>query len=274
MVRFPNCKINLGLEIGTKRPDGFHSLETVFIPLPLTDVLEIITAGINQQENVAYSSSGLTIEGSSNENLCVRAYDLVKADYPAMPAIRMHLHKHIPMGAGLGGGSADAAYTLQMLDSLFGLMIPEKKMQEYALQLGSDCPFFLYNKTVIARGRGEILEPISLDLSSYNVVLIHPGIHVNTAWAFSKLDKRSKSEVPLSERISKDILTWKDNIVNDFEVPVFQYFPEIESIKNELYKAGALYASLSGSGSSVYGIFKWKTVPEINFPPHYFCRTV
>ena len=182
MVSFPNCKINLGLNIVNKRNDGYHDFETVFFPIHLKDALEII-----EKEKFEFSTSGLPIEGEPEKNLCIKAYQLLKKDFPQLPAVQMHLHKAIPMGAGLGGGSADGAFTLKLLNKKFDLSLSEKQLINYSLQLGSDCPFFILNKPCFATGRGEILEQIDLDLSEYKILIVHPAIHISTAWAFSTI---------------------------------------------------------------------------------------
>ncbi len=274
MIRFPNCKINLGLEIKAKRADGFHDLETVFYPLGIRDVLEIIPAHKEQVESVVYAGSGLVVEGSSDQNLCVKAYRLLKKDFPGLPPIQLHLHKTIPTGAGLGGGSADAAFALQLLNEMFNLNLSSAQLAGYAIFLGSDCPFFLLNQPAIASGRGERLEKISLDLSGYSVLLVHPGIHINTGWAFSQLTLRSTAGYSLGAKINQPVSTWKYNLFNDFEAPVFYAHPEIKNIKQMMYEEGAIYASMSGSGSSVYGIFEKNTVPVQKLPSHYFCKMV
>ena len=183
MIVFPNCKINLGLNILCKRDDGFHDLETVFFPVGLHDILEILPSRNNTTQ---LTVTGI-LPGKPEDNLCMKAFNLLKKDYPQLPEINMHLHKAIPPGAGLGGGSADAAFTLQLLDTKFNLNISEKKMLEYALQLGSDCPFFLINKPCLATSRGEVLEPVNLFLSGYKILLINPGIHINTGEAFKQI---------------------------------------------------------------------------------------
>ncbi|ANI88933.1 4-(cytidine 5'-diphospho)-2-C-methyl-D-erythritol kinase [Arachidicoccus ginsenosidimutans] len=252
MVTFPNAKINLGLYITRKREDGFHDLETVFYPVQLCDVLEIIK---NKENEFSFTTSGLQIAVSSSENLCTQAFQLIKKDFPNLSNAQMHLHKTIPMGAGLGGGSSDGAYALQLLNNKFQLNISQNDLAKYALQLGSDCPFFIHNKPCIAKGRGEILEEINLDLSKYFIVLIHPKIHINTGWAFSQIQPKSL-EISLNETISRPVEEWKHTLQNDFEKPVFEKYPAIKSIKEKLYERGAIYASMSGSGSSVYGLFK------------------
>lgn len=273
MVVFPNCKINIGLNILGKRLDGYHNLQTIFYPINIKDALEIIEAR-ESVEQVLFSSSGITLEGNEQDNLCLKAAYLLKKDFPQLPAVQMHLHKNIPVGAGLGGGSANAAFTIQLLNSQFSLGLTQQQLIKYATVLGSDCPFFILNKPCYATGRGEILEEISIDFSAYKILLVNPGIHINTAWAFSTLTLKEKSAVNLKELILQPIGTWQQTIVNDFEKPVFAAHSEIGSIKNYLYQQGALYASMSGSGSSVFGIFEKNNHPAINFPAHYFYRFV
>jgi 4-diphosphocytidyl-2-C-methyl-D-erythritol kinase len=254
MIVFPNCKINLGLHIIRKRPDGFHDLETVFYPLPLTDALEVITPG-----NLTFTGSGIPVPGNTTDNLCLKAWHLLKQDFPALPEINIHLHKHIPIGAGLGGGSADAAFILQLLNKRFELALTETQLISYAATLGSDCAFFIPNKPCYATGRGEILEPIPLNLDNWSFVLVYPGIHVNTGWAFGRITPAAPAQ-SLRERILAPVENWKDTISNDFEGPVFSAHPELEEIKAALYTYGAVYATMSGSGSAIIGIFpKHKT---------------
>jgi 4-diphosphocytidyl-2-C-methyl-D-erythritol kinase len=263
VILFPNCKINLGLHILRRRDDGFHDLETVFYPLLLEDALEVITA----EENI-FSHSGLEIPGDAAANLCNKAYSLLKADYPQLPPVHMHLHKHIPIGAGLGGGSADGAFALKLLNIKYNLGIPEEKLEVYAASLGSDCPFFIRNRPCFATGRGEIMEPLELDLSAYSFLLVHPGIHVNTGWAFGQLTPGLPA-VGLSEVDWKDVRTWKGVLTNDFEGPVFSEYPAIRNIKEKMYRAGAVYATMTGSGSAVVGIFEKGQWPEAVWEPHY-----
>lgn len=269
MISFPNAKINLGLNIIQKRADGFHDLETIFYPVPgLRDALEIVH-GNAADGTLNFTHSGLEIAGDTTNNLCSKAYHLLKKDFPELPSIQMHLHKTIPMGAGLGGGSADGAFTLTMLNQQFGLGLNEQQLISYALMLGSDCPFFIRNQPSYATGRGENMQPVSLDLSMYRFVLINPGIHVSTAWAFSQLQpgKPKKSCLAI---IQQAVTNWKNQLVNDFEIPVMQAHPEIQTIREELYQQGAVYASMTGSGSTVYGIFEKNQSAHFNFPPSYF----
>ena len=249
MIQFPNCKINLGLSILAKRADGYHELETVFYPIAVSDALEILPAA-----NLTMTQSGIAVPGDPAQNLCLKAYHLLKKDFPALPAVQMHLHKNIPMGAGLGGGSSDGTSTLLILNQQFSLGLNDQQLIDYASQLGSDCPFFVYNKACHATGRGEILTPIHLDLSNYQFLLVHPGVHIATAWAFQQLNPHTKSE-SIQAIIEKPITDWKNYLINDFEAPVFKAEPTLSAIKDQLYQLGAIYASMSGSGSSLFGIF-------------------
>lgn len=264
MILFPNAKINLGLRVIRKRPDGYHDLETVFLPIyGLRDALEIIPQTAPDAAHahpVHFQSSGRTVPGDPNDNLCVKAWQLLKQDFPGLPGVQMHLHKAIPMGAGLGGGSADGAFALQLLNKTCHLQLSEAQRMHYALQLGSDCPFFIHNKPCLAYGRGEILHPLSLDLSDYQIVLINPGIHVATGWAFGRLSPQQPT-TPLQEIIQLPVEQWRDHLINDFEAPVMQQYPTIASIRQDLYAAGAVFAAMTGTGSTVFGLFpKTQTV--------------
>lgn len=268
MVLFPNCKINLGLNVVSKRTDGYHNLETVFYPLPVKDALEVI-----RSTEFNFQSTGLSVAGTTENNLCVKAYHLLKNDLPHIPPVSIHLHKAIPMGAGLGGGSADGAFMLMMLNKKFQLNLSQEQLIEYALQLGSDCPFFIVNKPCFATGRGETLSPIQLDLSPYKVVLVNPQIHVSTKEAFSTLSPAIPAK-SIEVIIQQPIPTWKEELKNDFEEPVFALHPAIKDIKKYLYDIGAVYAAMSGSGSSVYGIFERGAKVDLSFPDHYKCFTL
>ncbi len=273
MVVFPNCKINLGLNIINKRADGFHNLETCFLPVPITDALEIIPSN-NQTNPVEFTCTGLPVAGNPDDNLCVKAYWLLKNKYPALPAVKIHLLKAIPMGAGLGGGSADGAFTLMLLNNKFRLGITDEQVQEYALQLGSDCPFFVVNKPALAEQRGEKLQPVALNLNGYKLFLINPGIHINTGWAFSQI-KPGLPAKSIHNIIQQPVATWKDELVNDFEQPVINNYPQLGVLKELLYSQGAIYASMSGSGSTFYGIFNSNAEVDHNiFPVEYFTKQV
>jgi 4-diphosphocytidyl-2-C-methyl-D-erythritol kinase len=272
MIVFPNCKINLGLHILQKRTDGFHDLETVFYPIALQDALEVVQ-NPSPTPTIQFNTTGLKIDSSAEDNICFNAYQLLKKDFPELPAIKMHLHKVIPSGAGLGGGSSDGAFTLLLLNKKFSLGLSEEQLLNYALQLGSDCPFFIKNKPCYATGRGERLEEIELDLSHYKIVLINPRIHIHTGKAFSKITP-CHQRTSIKEIIQQPIGKWKDLLKNDFEEVVFAEYPEVKTIKEELYKQGAVYASMSGSGSSIYGLFHKNTEPQFDLAEHYFVKHI
>ena len=265
MICFPNAKINIGLNITEKRADGFHNIETVMYPLKeiVFDALEIV-----QSREFGVRSSGIEIPGNLNDNLCARAYPLIKKDYPQTPDINIHLHKAIPIGAGLGGGSADAAFFIRLVSDKFELGISWGEMHNYARQLGSDCSFFVTNKPAYAEGKGDQLEPISLNLSGYFIVLVCPDIHVSTAQAYSGVTPGKKTRSLEKDILELPIGQWKKYIHNDFEDSIFQKFPEIKKIKEKLYSLGAVYSSMSGSGSAVYGIFKKEPKAKKKFPEH------
>ena len=263
MIVFPNCKINIGLNILGKRADGYHNLETIFYPLPFYDVLEITTAA-HATEPYTLHVSGIKIESNIEDNLCVKAYLLLKHDFPHLPAVHIHLHKTIPAGAGLGGGSADGACMLRLLNTTFKLHLTEQKLLQYALSLGSDCPFFIINQPCFGTQRGEVLQPVPLDLSAYKIVIINPGIHVNTGWAFTQVKFSESSDIRTA--VTQPLENWRHLLTNDFEVPVFEKYPAIKKLKELLYQQNAVYASMSGSGSTVFGIFK-KDTPFNSQPP-------
>ncbi|RFS19141.1 4-(cytidine 5'-diphospho)-2-C-methyl-D-erythritol kinase [Chitinophaga silvatica] len=268
MIVFPNCKINLGLHILRKRSDGFHDLETIFYPIPVTDALEVISS-----QELHFESSGISVPGKLADNLCLRAYQLLRHDYPTLPSVSIHLHKHIPIGAGLGGGSSDAAFMLQLLNTKYQLNLTASALIAYAAQLGSDCPFFISNEPCFATGRGEIMEPLQLDLSAYSFLLVHPGIHVNTGWAFQQLSPQVPAR-SLKEVIELPVAEWKAVLSNDFEKPVFGQHPVLGTIKERMYENGAIYAAMSGSGSAVYGIFPKNKIADIFWDASYRVFTI
>lgn len=249
MVSFPNAKINLGLYITSKRPDGFHNIESCFYPVGWKDILEIIPADV-----FSFTSSGIAIPGDPATNLCIKAYELVKKDHN-LPPVAIHLHKVVPIGAGLGGGSADGAFTIKMLNTLFKLELSVAQMEDYARKLGSDCAFFIRNEPVYCYGKGDQFEDIRLDLSAYFFVLVNPQIHVGTAEAYAGIIPQMP-KFPIREVIQRPVDAWKHELSNDFERTVCSRYPAIISIKETLYAQGAVYASMSGSGSTVYGIFQ------------------
>lgn len=250
MIDFPNGKINIGLSVTEKRADGFHNLETVFYPVKIHDILEIIIA---PDSIFSFASTGTMLAGKPQANLVFKAWQMLKEDYN-LPPVQIHLHKVIPPGAGLGGGSADAAFTIRMLIKLFDLRLNVEKMQYYAEKLGSDCAFFIDNKTALATGRGDQFEPFELNLADRYIVIVKPDIHISTPDAYSWI-KPVKKEKPLHELMKSSMKDWKNLVINDFETEVFKRYPEIQMIRDELYRMGSIYASLTGSGSAVYGIF-------------------
>lgn len=256
MIAFPPAKINLGLRVVRKRDDGFHDLQTIFLAIPLCDILELVPNTDNPSASMPlFSSSGLTVDGPPEQNICLRAYQLLKRDFPALPAVRMHLHKVIPMGAGMGGGSSDGAHTLRLLNQLAGLGLPVEQLEAYALELGSDCPFFIQGKPCYAEGRGERMVPVQIDLRGYTLVLINPGIHVSTAAAFRGIQPR-QPERSLLDIVKEPVSSWKGAMINDFEETIFPLYPAIAELRNMLYDAGAAFAAMSGSGSTVFGLFR------------------
>lgn len=271
MIDFPNAKINLGLYITSKRPDGFHNIETIFVPVPtLCDILEIIPSP-NSGKPLIFSQTGLTVKGDVDSNLCVNAHRILSS-HTSLPKVSMHLHKQIPMGAGLGGGSADGAFALRMLNELADNPLPSSDLSQLALELGSDCPFFLVNKPCFATGRGEILNRVNLPISNMFIMLVNPNIHVDTGLAFRKSTPQLAAtslagiaEIPLER--------WKNTISNDFEKGDCAHHKQVKSIKDKLYDSGAVYCSMSGSGGTVFAIYRAEP-PKGLFNEPYFLKTV
>ena len=276
MICYPNVKINLGLKVLRKREDGYHDLETLFLPYPgIADCLEIITgddysrtlSGLREQYpslTQAISEDGKLmitlarregVDWDPLKDLTAKAYFLLNAQYD-LPPMKIYLEKRSPVGAGLGGGSSDAAFALRMISTLVNLELSDEQLASYAAQLGSDCAFFIYNRPMFGSGRGEILEPFELDLTGYRVeVFIPEGIAVSTADAYRGIVPL-EPEVPLKEILRRPVSSWKDCLDNDFEQTVFAKYPALAEVKEELYKKGAIYAAMSGSGSAFFGIFK------------------
>ena len=254
MITFPNAKINLGLDVVEKRPDGYHNLETVFYPIPLCDILEITPAKEKDAPDYTFTMYNAVFEGDDNDNLVVKAYKALAADHK-LPKVDISLYKHIPTGAGLGGGSADAAFALKMLNEIAGLQLSNEKLQEYAATIGADCAFFIGNTPAHATGIGNILSPTPCNLNGYHIVLVKPDIHISTKDAYS-LVTPAVPQTALTEIAKRPVAEWRDTMKNDFEKSVFAKHPSMERIKDELYAMGALYASMSGSGSSFFGIFE------------------
>ncbi len=252
MVVFPNAKINLGLNITEKRTDGFHNILSCFYPVNWTDVLEILPAA-----KLQFQSSGIPIPGNPEENLVVKAWELLHADFNIDP-VNIHLHKVIPIGAGLGGGSADGTFAIKALNELFSLKLSSQQMQAYAKQLGSDCPFFVENKPVLVSGTGDVFEETPLSLKGKFLVLVYPNMHITTGEAYRSIKPKFPKHVP-ADILVKDMATWREFLSNDFETGLSSSYEVIGEIKQRLYESGASYASMSGSGSAIYGIFDKET---------------
>lgn len=259
MICFPNAKINLGLHVVSRRKDGYHNLETIFYPIGLKDALEIIPGEKSTEDKISpptfrFFQTGIPIEGIPENNLVIKALTLIGTE-KKLPEIDIHLLKKIPFGAGLGGGSSDAAFMLRLLNETFNLGYSEEELRLRAARLGADCPFFIMNRPALAAGIGDQLEPIALDISNYQFLLVKPDIMVSTKEAYAMITPR-QPELPLKEIIRRPPEEWRELLKNDFEPPVFKKFPEICKIKEQLYAMGAVYASMSGSGSSVFGLFE------------------
>ncbi|TAE10336.1 MAG: 4-(cytidine 5'-diphospho)-2-C-methyl-D-erythritol kinase [Bacteroidetes bacterium] len=254
MLFFPNAKINLGLHILRKRADNFHDIESFFYPIDWQDVLEILPKTAGELEFVA---TGINIPPDGKDNLCVRAYQMLQQDF-GLPAVYMHLHKNIPIGAGMGGGSADSAFVLTGLNQLFDLRLTTEQLLAYAGKLGSDCAFFVENKAQLAEGRGEILSPNAPHLSGTYITVVYPNLHITTAEAYRGVVPCLPA-LPLQEAIALPREQWKDHVQNDFEKSLFPQYPILPAIKQTLYDTGAFYASMTGSGSAVFGLFEAET---------------
>lgn len=255
MIVYPNAKINIGLNVVEKRPDGYHNLETVFYPIGLQDILEIKVLDEGNVPECGYKLkiTGTILDGSPEDNLVVRAFKMLKNNFN-LPPVSIGLYKHIPTGAGLGGGSSDAAFTIKTLNKRFDLRLTDEQMEDYCTRLGADCPFFIKDTPVFATGIGNEFHPVSFSLKGKHLVLVKPDIFVSTKDAYAKVNVR-RPDTPLPELLAQPLETWKDTVINDFERSVFSKYPEIAAIKDSMYDIGAVYASMSGSGSSVFGIF-------------------
>lgn len=268
MIAFPACKINIGLQLTERRPDGFHNLLSAFYPVGWSDAVEIVPA-----PTFGFSTSGLPIPGgnvpsrfaagqisavTAPDNLCVRAYELLRANYD-LPPVQMHLHKVVPIGAGLGGGSADAAATINLLNTQFDLKLTIEQREAYARKLGSDCAFFIQNRPQYCVEKGDVFEEIALALAGYHILLVYPNLAISTAEAYAGVIPH-QPDIPLRNLLEAPIETWRGQVHNDFEDSLFPKYPLLAELKRALYDTGALYASMSGSGSTVYGIFS--TPPE------------
>lgn len=257
MILFPQAKINLGLNVLYKREDGFHEIDSCMLAIPFYDVLEILPAS-----KFEFKQTGLTVDGNLSDNIVVKAYRLLQLKYN-LPPVYLHLQKHIPMGAGLGGGSADAAYTLVGLNELFTLNLTDEELKRLAAQLGSDCPFFITKSSQLASGRGEKLIPFSLNLTHLYLKIVNPNLHIGTQEAYAAISF-SENKKPVKEILNQSMETWKSELKNDFETSVFLKFPQLSEIKEKMYAEGAIYASMTGSGSTIFGIYN--NEPTLSFP--------
>ena len=264
MISFPKTKINLGLRVVNRRADGYHNIESLFYPIDIHDVLEMIPS---PDGNFLYSGSGLEVPCNPEDNLVVKAYRVMQRLYQ-LPEVHIHLHKIIPMGSGTGGGSSDGAYVILMANKLFQLGLKYSEMKDISTQIGSDCPFFIDPRPMIVTGRGELLEPVCFSLAQYNILLVFPGINIDTKKAYQGVSPQKPNE-SITDIVCQPVENWKDLLINDFELNVFQKFPVLAELKQQLYDAGALYASMTGSGSAIYGIFK-EDVDEVKFSKQYY----
>ena len=260
MVVFPNAKINLGLNIVAKRPDGYHDIQSCFLPIQWNDVLEVIEA-----REFSFSSSGIDIPGDATSNLCIKAYELLKKDFD-LPKIAIHLHKNIPIGAGLGGGSADGGFMLTLLNQKFDLRLDSTTLESYAAKLGSDVPFFIKNQPTYVEGTGQIFSPLEIDIKELYFLVAYPKIHISTKEAYSNVTPTKPTTDLKAILESLPIEEWQSTVKNDFEAPLLPKYPLIRALKEQFLSAGAVYASMTGSGSAVFGIFKEKPVVSFDFP--------
>lgn len=269
MISYPNAKINLGLNVLRKRSDGYHDIESVFYPVPWCDILEIVPRkGLGQ---VMFSSSGIDIPSEGKPNLCEQVYQHFSDEF-GIASVKIHLHKMVPIGAGLGGGSADAAFCAVMLNDLFDLDLSASQLEEIVSRVGSDCPFFVQNKPAYVTGRGDVLQSIDLNLNGLWICLVNPNIHIGTHEAYSGI-KANVPELSLTESLNNSISCWHAKVKNDFENSIFSNHPEIEKIKTNLLASGAVYASMTGSGSTVFGLFETKP-EQLDLPESYTTKII
>jgi len=268
MICYPNAKINLGLNVVSKRADGYHNLESIFLPIDWCDVLEVLPT---RSSGIQFNVHGIEVMGETSDNLVVRAYQLVKRKFD-IDGVEVHLLKNIPTGAGMGGGSSDGVFMLKALCELFALSVSHDVMMDWAAALGSDCPFFLNNQPSVVSGRGEVVEPLAMDLHGYEVCVVHPGIHISTAGAFSAITPRP-ARFDLKNSATQPLSEWKKLFANDFQSPAIKTAPVIGEIIDHLYSSGAIYAAMTGSGSSVYGVYpKGVNKNFVSTYSHRFCQ--
>ena len=256
MITFPNAKINLGLYVLSRRSDNYHNLSTLFYPVSWSDALEVVPA--TDGEGCRLHTSGIAIGGDPQNNLVAKAYRLLAADYQ-LPPVEAYLHKNVPFGAGLGGGSADAAFMLRLLRDLCDLPLDDEALARYAARLGADCPFFVYNRPMLAEGIGDNLSPVDLSLKGLHIVLVKPSLSVSTVEAYASVVPATPP-VALPDIVKRPVAEWKELLMNDFEKSIFPRYPQLAELKQRLYDLGAVYAAMSGSGSTIYGLFE--SAPE------------
>ena len=266
MITFPNAKINLGLQITEKLENGYHAINTCLFPIPWSDILEV-----TPDKKTSFLSTGIPIPDNGLDDLIVRAYKLLKKDYP-LPELRIHLHKMICVGGGLGGGSSDAAFMLKLLNQEFQLYLEPDILEDYAGKLGSDCPFFIRNQPVYATGTGTELDPMDLDLTGLHLRMIYPGIHFSTQKAYTGVTPKP-APVDIRQVLgSNNFMDWRTHLINDFESSVFEASPELSTIKEQLYQSGAVYAAMTGSGSTLFGLFEQKPAKPGQIPHHWVIK--
>lgn len=272
MILFPQAKINLGLNVVERRPDGYHNLETVFFPVPLCDALELnaMADGFPSESDCDLKVTGISVEGDEQQNLVVKAYRLLKQEFPSLPRVHAHLHKAIPTQAGMGGGSSDGTAMLCALNRWQHLGLSDEQLIERAARLGADCPFFVLSRPAYAEGIGERLQPVALDLKGWYLAIVRPDIPVSTKEAFA-LVKPRRPELNCREVVARPVEEWRGLLVNDFEQSVFSQHPEIGHVRDSLYDLGAVYSAMSGSGSAVFGLFRQPVLLEQHFPGMFTC---
>ena len=268
MILFPQAKINLGLNVVAKRADGYHDLETVFFPVPLCDALEVqsMDGQFPSPNGCDLKVTGISVEGDEQKNLVVKAYNMLKQDFPDLARVHIHLHKVIPTQAGMGGGSSDCASMLLLMNELAQLGLTQQQLIDRAARLGADCPIFIINRPAYAEGIGERLQPVDLRLSGWQLAVVRPNISVSTKEAFSLITPKRPARNCRDIVMSLPVEEWRDVLENDFEQSVFAIHPEIGQIKSRLYELGAAYSAMSGSGSAVFGLFRQPVDLQSYFP--------
>lgn len=269
MIAFPCVKINLGLYISGKRTDGFHDIKSIFYPVPFGDMVEVISSG----ESPRLYASGIPVPGKVSDNLCMKAYDLIREKH-GLPGSKVFLHKLIPIGSGLGGGSSDAVAVLKLCNEHFGLELDKSELKDYAAELGSDCPFFVDEKPALVSGRGDKMKDAEIDLDGFSIIIVHTGNPISTAEAYRNVEYQ-QPDINLEELHNIPLKLWRKKLQNCFEPFAFEKYPELENIKKRFYNSGAIYASMTGSGSAIFGIYDKKIDENTLFPKKdYFVKRI